>query len=149
VAATDEDNLALVRRVTQLIERERDFTGLHEILAEDFRDHSPSPGFAPDREGFEENARSVYGAFSDLESSSLDMFSAGDKVVERWTEHGTHTGTYLDVPATGRRVTVRAIEIWRIRDCRIVERWAVVDEGDLLRQIGAVNMCTPADIPAD
>lgn len=132
-------NLALVARLTDLIEVEHDIDGLDGVLAEDFVNHSPSEGFAADREGFKATARSVYGAFSDLESTIEEAFAAGDRVVTRWTERGTHSGEYLGVVATGRAVVVRAIEIWRVRDGLIVERWAEVNEVELLRQIGALT----------
>lgn len=140
--ASAEQNMAVVRRVTELIEKERDIEGLDEVFAEDFVNHSPSPGFTADREGFKQNAATVYGAFDLVYSSDL-MFAAGDLVVERWTESGPHTGAYLGVPPTGRHVVVTGIEIWRVRDRRIVERWAEVNELELLRKVGLLDGVLP------
>lgn len=137
-----EQNMAVVRRVTELIEKERNIDGLDELFAEDFVNHSPSPGFTADREGFKRNAADVYGAF-DLVYSSDFMLAVDDLVVERWTESGSHTGTYLGVPPTGRHVVVTGIEIWRVRDEQIVERWAEVNELELLRKVGLLDGILP------
>ncbi|MBA3382990.1 MAG: ester cyclase [Actinobacteria bacterium] len=137
-----ERNKAIVRRVTELIEKERNIEGLDDVLAEDFVNHSPSPGFAPDREGFKQNAADVYGAF-DLTYTSDFMVAVDDLVVERWTESGPHTGTYFGVPPTGRHVVVTGIEIWRLRDGKIVERWAEVNELELLRKVGLLDGVYP------
>ncbi len=133
--ASAEENKAIVRRVTELIEHERNIDGLDELFADDFVNHSPSPGFAPDREGFKQTAAEVYEAF-DLVYSSDFMLALDDMVVERWTEQGKHVGEYLGVPATGRHVVVNGIEIWRLHDGKIVERWAEIGEVEILRQIG-------------
>ena len=56
-------------------------------------------------------------------------------VIENWTFRGTHTGEFMGVPATGKQIQVRGIEIWRCADGRIVERWGVVDTGSVMRQL--------------
>lgn len=133
--ATVEENMAIVRRVTELIEKEHNIDGLDEVFAKDFVNHSPSAGFTPDVEGFKQTAAHVHGAF-DLADSNVSLFGVDDMVVERWTESGTHIGTYDGVPATGRRVVTKGIAIWRLRDGKIVELWVQVNEADILRQIG-------------
>ena len=44
------------------------------------------------------------------------------------------------MPPSGRTVTLPGINIWRVRDGRIVERWGRLDELALLRQLGLVNL---------
>jgi predicted ester cyclase len=46
-----------------------------------------------------------------------------------------HTGDFLGVPATGKQLQVRGIEIWRLADAKIVERWGVVDVAGVMEQI--------------
>ena len=45
----------------------------------------------------------------------------------------------MGVLAAGRTVTLRGIQIFRIRDSRIVERWGRLDDLGLLSQLGLVN----------
>jgi predicted ester cyclase len=41
------------------------------------------------------------------------------------------------VPATEKQLQVRGIEIWRLADGRIVERWGVVDIAGVMEQIAS------------
>jgi predicted ester cyclase len=42
------------------------------------------------------------------------------------------------MPATGRRVTLTGIDILRIVDGRIVERWGEFNGAEMLQQLGAL-----------
>ncbi len=53
-----------------------------------------------------------------------------------WTAIGTHTGPYLGAAPTGRRIVFKGIEIVRVRDGLITERWGEWDGLDLLAQLG-------------
>jgi len=43
----------------------------------------------------------------------------GDKVVDRWTATGTHTGDLMSIPPTGRRIEVSGITISRFSGARL------------------------------
>jgi hypothetical protein len=48
----------------------------------------------------------------------------------------THLGgSFLGLPATGRAVTMRVMDIWRADAGRLCENWVFVDIVDLLRQL--------------
>ena len=65
-----------------------------------------------------------------------DLVAEGDKVAVRLTGHGTDTGHYLDHTPTGQPVVFEGIAIVRIRNRKIVERWANVDVLALAHAIG-------------
>ena len=48
---------------------------------------------------------------------------------------GTHNGTFQGIPATGRTIRLTGIDILRVADGRVVERWASSDELGLLQQL--------------
>ena len=56
----------------------------------------------------------------------------------RWAARGTHRGPYLGAAPTGRTVSFKGIEIIRIEDGLIVERWGEWDGIDLLDQLGRI-----------
>ncbi len=80
-------------------------------------------------------------AFPDL-ALTLDVVVAeGEVVAAEWTWVGTNTGplTLRDgstVPATGRRVELRGMELARVRDGMIVEYRMYWDGVALARQLG-------------
>jgi predicted ester cyclase len=52
-----------------------------------------------------------------------DVIIAGESVVGRYNYRGRHAGTLLGVPPSGAEVTMRSIDIWRVRDGLFVEHW--------------------------
>ena len=63
-----------------------------------------------------------------------------DVVVEQFTASGCHTGaSIMGVGASGRVIRLPGINIFRVRDGRIVERWGRLDDLGLLRQLGLVD----------
>jgi len=48
----------------------------------------------------------------------------------------THTGDYLDCPATGKQVVFNGLDFWKLENDRYVENWVFVDMVHLYRQFG-------------
>jgi predicted enzyme related to lactoylglutathione lyase len=58
-----------------------------------------------------------------------DLFSAGDKVVMRWTATATDTVGFMGRPPTGRRASATGINIYRVADgMHVDDIEQVVDE---------------------
>ena len=77
-------------------------------------------------------------AFPDLHVTVDEMLSDGDKVVIRSTMKGTHKGTFMNIPATGKPISVEGIDIVRISYGRAVEHWGVTDNLTMMQQLGLV-----------
>ena len=78
--------------------------------------------------------------FPDWHSDTGILVGEGDLVVEQFTASGTHRGEIFGVPPSDRAVSMTGINIWRLRDGRIVERWGRLDELGLMRQLGLVSL---------
>src|SRR5215469_8363794 len=74
-------------------------------------------------------------AFPDLRVTVEDRIFAGDKIVARNTWSGTHRGAFLGVAPTGKQVTIRTIDIWRVDGEKLAEHWDVIDLGALEKQL--------------
>jgi predicted ester cyclase len=75
-------------------------------------------------------------AFPDWHSDVELLIGEGDIVVERFTASGSHRGEIFGVAPSGRSISLSGINIFRVRDGRIVERWGRLDELGLFRQLG-------------
>lgn len=128
-----------------------------ELHHPDFIDHD-SGGRAPDNAGFRAGIVALLAAFPDLVATACDVVAepaadsgatcdatcagasgdgaASGTVAVRWTAVGTHRGTYLGAEPTGRRITFKGIEVIRVQDGRITERWGEWDGLELLAQLG-------------
>ncbi|NUK51584.1 ester cyclase [Streptomyces lunaelactis] len=74
-------------------------------------------------------------AFPDLKINVQDMFSVGDKVTVLVHFQGTHQGAFQQFEATGRQVSYRSIEVYRIEGDKIAEEWVAPDMLSLMQQI--------------
>jgi steroid delta-isomerase-like uncharacterized protein len=133
-----EDNKALNRRFVEEVINQGNTDAIDELIDPGVVDHAAPPGFPTGREGAKQFAAMMRSAFPDLYLTIEDMISEGDKVVMRSTWSGTHEGEFMGIPATGRRVTVSAIDISRVADGKMVEHWEQSDALGLMQQLGVV-----------
>lgn len=77
------------------------------------------------------------GSFTDVNMRIVELVSESDTVVARFSCSGTHAGTWLGHPATGRRFhNVAEVYFFRVVDGRIVRAWGLEDTHGRLRQLG-------------
>ena len=125
--AIETRNKAVAMRVFDEIFNHGKFEVADEIYAPDFQNHGlyRSVDLKIDQEAVHAEKK----AFPDLRMSVEQMLAEGDKVAVLWTFRGTHTGSgYEGLPATGTRVELRGITIWRIVNGHIVEEWSSFSE---------------------
>ena len=134
---TEDENKRLVRRALDDVYTRGDLAVVDELFDPAYADHEPAhPDHPPGPESVRETVRSLHAAFGDLRFEVHDEIAEGDKVVQRATMSGRHTGPLAGREATGREFAVRHVYIWRIADSRIVEHWGSRDDLGLLRQLG-------------
>jgi len=75
-------------------------------------------------------------AFPDVHDTVEQQVAEGDTVVTRVTLRGTQDGPWGPLPATGRRVEFPAVGIDRFAGDRVIERFAIFDMADAMRQLG-------------
>jgi steroid delta-isomerase-like uncharacterized protein len=131
------ENEALVRRFYEDFATGRRDELAAELISDDYVSHGPQapPAHGPD--GVIDRV-GLYQRAVDGQWSIDEIFSAGDRVITRWTGTGTHVEELMGIPATDRSFSVEAISIHRIADGKIAEEWTVWDALGLLQQIGAV-----------
>ena len=70
------------------------------------------------------------------DSKYLELWRRMDRVVVRWVGTGTHTGEVNGIPPTGKRVEIRYMDFWKVKDGKIVDNWVMVDFPHVMRQLG-------------
>jgi steroid delta-isomerase-like uncharacterized protein len=109
-------------------------------LTEDFVNHDPPFGATADKEGMRSAAALFRSVFPDWHSDLQLLVAEGDIVVELFTATGTHTGApIMGVAPSGETVTLPGVNIFRLRDGQIVERWGRLDDLGFLRQLGVTD----------
>ena len=78
-------------------------------------------------------------AFPDMQLPLEDFVAEGEKVLVRLRVQATHTGPFGEMTATGRKIDIAVLDLFQIRDGRLVEHWALLDNLGMLKQLGAVT----------
>ncbi len=81
--------------------------------------------------------RAFSAAFADQRSAHDDWTIEGDRAATRWTWEGTHVGTFMGAPPTGRRVRFSGLGIITVREGRVARVFGEADLPALLQQLGA------------
>ena len=110
-----------------------DTSSFPEIHTESYIQHS---GRSPNGLAAQiENFRGIFGRMPDVQARVEDRIIAGDRVVARMSFTATHTQPLQGIAPTGRRFTLRTIDIWRVEDGKFAEHWDIVDYPGLQRQL--------------
>ncbi len=75
-------------------------------------------------------------AFPDLQVTVESLIVQGDQAVLVWTWRGTHRGTFMRIPPTGRPVVVRGSTIFTLSGGLIRRAVRIWDVAGLLRAVG-------------
>jgi predicted ester cyclase len=91
-----------------------------------------------------EYMRGLIDAFPDARFQSAHAFESGSTAVDEGRFVGTHTGVLRmpdgdEVPATGRRVSLRSCDVATVENGRITSHRFYFDQLDLMTQLGLVS----------
>ncbi len=132
-----EQNKQLVLDFYNAVSR-HDFDALDTYLAPDFVDHDSGPG-PLNREEVKANFRGVQQGVPDMHIQVQELLLDGDMSSAMVMMTGTQTGPLMNIPATGRPFKMKGVDLFRIQNSQIVERWGVLDMMSTLVQLGVMQ----------
>src|SRR5687768_8514756 len=137
-----ETNKTVSRRFFEEIFGKGNLAVADEIIAKDHVNSGPGsiPGLPTGPEGTKQLVTVYRNAFPDIRFTIDEQIAEGDKVMTRWSAHGTHQGELAGIPATGKTSTVTGIVIDRLVNGMIAESWAIFDQFGMLQQLGVIPM---------
>jgi predicted ester cyclase len=102
----------VLKRFGEEVLNDKNFSAIDQIAADDYVEPDPRPGQAPGRDGLKAFLETkLFPAFPDGQWINAEEVAEGEKVVTRFTFYGTHQGTFMGIPPTGRRVAVGGVVI--------------------------------------
>ena len=134
-----EENKDIVRRYQEIYNR-NELDRLTEVVSEDLLTPRIMPGIPSGLEGAKVAHQIMLAGFPDYQTTIEELIAEGDKVAARITMSGTHQGSFMGIPPTGRHIVFSGIYIARIAGGKIVEHWGEEDGVSLLQQLGALSM---------
>jgi predicted ester cyclase len=133
-----QGNAAIVRRFVDEVITQGNIDSAGEYVWEDVVEQVPLPGQGPGLEGLKDILRGMRAGFPDIVFAIQEQIVEGDKVVSRFEWTGTHEGTFMGIPATGRPVRVWGMVIDRLVERRIKETRIIMDVVGMMGQLGVL-----------
>ncbi len=130
-----QDNITATERLGAAVNSGK-LEALREVFAPTVIDRDPAADQEPGPEGFINFFTGFRAAFPDLNISVEQLVADDDNVAIAYTVTGTHQGDFLGIPATGRQIKARGVQIARFQKGQIVERWGSSDQLGILQQLG-------------
>ena len=142
MTAQETRNEEIARRYAEEVWGEGNVDVMDDLLAEDQIYHDPTFSGTEHVDEFKEFIRGYHETFPDLRFDIEGMIAEDDTVAFWGRASGTHEGEFMGIPPTGNRIDVMGINVVRIEDGRIAERWANLDLFGMLRQLGVDPLAT-------
>ena len=130
-----EENKAIIRSLYEA-DNKKDLSILDELISPDFFDPTFQLRGPESYKQFEER---FFKGFPDWHEIIEDMVAEGDKVWVRFTGSGTHRGEWRGLAPTGKKVTFRGVQVWRLVDGKVVSKDSILDLLDALKQLGVIE----------
>lgn len=131
---TVDSKEGLVRRYLHAAWGDGDSAALDELLSPDFCDHDAPPGYGSDRAEHRRLVADMAAGAQDRQLRVLAVVADEHSVAVRLETTWTQRGDLFGIPADGRRLVLRSMDLYRVRDGRIAESWHVEDMAGVLRQ---------------
>ena len=86
---------------------------------------------------FQDNwQRPFQAAFSDKVCIDEARLYMGEWAAAFGRQEAIHSGEFMGIPATGKKVDIRYMDFWKVKDGKIVDNWVMVDFPSVLSQLG-------------
>jgi len=86
---------------------------------------------------FQDNwQRPFQAAFSDKVCIDEARLYMGEWAAAFGRQEAVHSGVFMGVPPTGKKVEIRYMDFWKVVDGKIADNWVMVDFAHVLAQLG-------------
>jgi predicted ester cyclase len=98
---------------------------------------NPGCGTKRGLRAFQDNwQRPFQAAFSDKVCIDEARLFDGEWAASFGRQEATHSGAFMGIPPTGKRVEIRYMDFWKVVDGKIADNWVMVDFPHVLAQLG-------------
>jgi predicted ester cyclase len=138
-----DDNKQIVTRFVEELWNQRNLDVADAIFDSQCHTHQLRSG-VPDTpvsrgpESIKKHVGEWLSGFPDLQFTIEQILSDGDRVATQMVMDGTHTGEWIGILPTGKRVNIRMTAIHRIHNGKIIEDWVLVESLGVFQQFGVL-----------
>ena len=133
-----EQNKTIARRYAEELQdfwRTGDLSFVDRIFDSNYIQHVPG---VPASMSVKQIFAALRAGIPDFQTTIEDLIAEGDRVAVRISWQGTHKGELMGIPPTGKHVKVTEMQIYRMTNGKIVERWVESDVLGMMQQLGII-----------
>jgi steroid delta-isomerase-like uncharacterized protein len=134
-----EENLAALGKFAEAANK-GNFDLFREAVAPECVDHDPAPGQGRGPEGYRKFFSALREAFPDSSVAPETMVADEESLAFAYTMTGTHQGVLMGIAPTGKKMSIRGVQISKFRDGKMLERWGSSDQLGMLLQLGVTQL---------
>jgi predicted ester cyclase len=138
-----ESNKELVRFITEEGLNKGELGFINDVFTPDYEVHTAGLSLPKGPAAFQMAVEFWKRAFPDFTCVIQHMISDGEFVALRFRTTGTHTGTLMWIPPTGKEFVVAGVDLHRVVDGKVVESWISDDFPRILFELGIVEEPQP------
>ncbi len=132
------ENKSVIQAFIEDVINRGDLKRADDLVIADFVELDPLPGQSQGREGLKQIIAHIRDAFPDIHWVVEEMFAEEAKVCTRFTWTGTHRGTFLGIPATGKHIAVKGVVIDRLEGGKMADSRILMDTFGMMQQLGVI-----------
>jgi len=134
--STTEKNKEIVIRFNKEVIEQGRIESFNELVAGNVINHAAPEGAPNGPESMIHFLLHVLRAgFPEITVEISDQVAEGDKVTTRKMLHGTHTGNFMGIPPSNKKVTIKVIDIIRLHDGKYAEHWGMSNIPDIIQEL--------------
>ena len=136
LSKTEETKKVIESMVDGLNDHEID--GMKDFFSKDFRwIGNAGCGFKNGLKEFQDNwQRPFQAAFSDKVCIDEARLFMGEWAAAFGRQEAIHSGEFMGIKPTGKKVEIRYMDFWNVKNKKIVNNWVMVDFPGVLKQLG-------------
>jgi predicted SnoaL-like aldol condensation-catalyzing enzyme len=139
---TAEQNKQIVHQLYEEVFQKHRLELVDRFIDDAYVQHNPD--LPAGKKGFVEFHKVFFAAIPDAFPAVNEIVAEGDLVWVYNTITGTHTGSgFAGLEPTGNKIKYDVVDMFRLRDGKLVDHWDVADTRALFTQVGALQMAAP------
>jgi predicted ester cyclase len=111
---------------------------VNELFDPEYREHTSTAPEPLTRDQFRDFCAMWMRGFPDFQFTIEGIIQDGERAawIEHWT--GTHTGEFMGIAPTGKRIMLESLGYGILRNGKAVEHWTAIDSLALMQQLGVI-----------
>lgn len=136
----EKNNKLVVKNFIEKVTNTGNVENISDYISPDYTEVFNGKRYPVGIEGAKEHIIGVRKTYSELKLEIEKQITEGDWVVTCYTMHGIHTGEWMGIKPTGKKITVTGVNVNKVINGKIVEHGGAANMLEAFLGIGVVKI---------